>query len=79
MNALPVGLFLLVEEGVLVLRQHLLFTGHLGKPPVNSLCGVTVALQGSAEGIDDTVHGAQALALPGLLGCGEAPRGLPVK
>jgi hypothetical protein len=40
---------------------------------------VTVALQGSAEGIDDTVHGAQALALPGLLGCGEAPRGLPVK
>lgn len=79
MNALPVRLLLLVEESVLVLGQHLLLAGHLGKPPVDSLCGVTVALQGSAEGIDDTVHGAQALALPGLLGCGEAPRGLPVE
>jgi hypothetical protein len=29
---------------------------------------VAIALEGCAEGIDDTVHGAQALALPGLLG-----------
>ena len=67
-NALAVGLLLLVEESVLVLRQHLLLTGHLGIPPVHSLCGVAIALEGSAQGVDDTVHGTQALALPGFLG-----------
>lgn len=78
-EALPVGLLLLVEESVLVLGQHLLLTGHLGIPPLDGLCGVTVALQSSANGIDDTVNGTQALALPGLLGCREAPWGLPVE
>jgi hypothetical protein len=32
----------------------------------------------STEGINDLVHGAQTLALPGLLGRGETPWDLPV-
>lgn len=77
-NALPVALLLLVENGVLVLRQHLLLTRHLSIPPFHSLCTLSVARKGGTEGIDDTVHGAQALALPGLLRRGETPWGLPV-
>ena len=78
MDALPVGLLLLVEDGVLVLGQHLLLTRHLGVPPLNSLGSLALTSKSSTEGIDDLVHGAQALALPGLLGCGETPWGLPV-
>lgn len=78
MNALPVALLLLVEDGVLVLGQHLLLTRHLRIPPLYSLCTVSVACEGGADGIDDSVHGAQALALPGLLRRRETPRGLPV-
>lgn len=71
-------LLLLIEDGVLVLGQHFLLTRHLRIPPLDSLCTVAVARKGSAEGIDDAVHGTQALALSGLLGRRETPRGLPV-
>lgn len=77
-NALPVMLFLLIEDGVLVLGQHFLLTRHLRIPPLDSLCTVTVARKGSIEGFDDAVDGAQALALSGFLGRRETPRGLPV-
>lgn len=68
MNALPVGLLLLVEDGVLVLGEHLLLTRHLRIPPLNSLGALSLPGKSSTEGIDDSVHGAQTLALPGLLG-----------
>lgn len=77
-NALPVALLLLIEESVLVLRQHFLLAGHLRKPPAHSLGGLAIALECGADGVDDAVHGAQALALPCLLGRGETPRGLPI-
>lgn len=78
MNALPVALLLLIEESVLVLRQHFLLARHLRKPPAHGLGGLTIALKCSADSVDDPVHGAQALALSCLLGGGETPRGLPV-
>lgn len=78
MNALPVALLLLIEEGVLVLWQHFLLAGHLRKPPAHSLGGLTIALECGTDGVDDAVHGAQALALACLLGRGETPRGLPI-
>lgn len=78
MNALAVALLFLVEKSVLVLWQHLFLAGHLGVPPLDSLCALSIASQGSAESIDDTVNGAQTLALPGFLGGGQTPRGLPV-
>lgn len=78
MNTLPVGLFLLVEDGVLVLGKHLLLTRHLGVPPLNGLGATSLPSKSSTEGINDLVHGAQTLALPGLLRCGETPWGLPV-
>lgn len=78
MNALPVALLLLVEDGVLVLRQHLLLARHLSVPPLHGLCALSVASKSSAESIDDAVHGAQALALPGFLWRGKTPWGLPV-
>lgn len=68
MNALPVGLLLLVEDGVLVLGEHLLLTRHLGVPPLNGLGALSLTGKSSTDGINDSVHGAQALALPGLLG-----------
>ena len=77
-NALPVALLLLVEESVFVLGQHFLLTGHLGIPPGHGLRCLTIALEGSAQGINDAVHGAQTLALAGLLRGGQTPRGLPV-
>ena len=79
MNALAVVLLLLVEESVLVLGQHLLLARHLLVPPLDSLGVLTIAGECSADGIDDAVHSAQALTLPGLLGRREAPRGLPVR
>lgn len=79
MNTLPVGLLLLVEDSVLVLGEHLLLAGHLGIPPLNSLGALTLPGKSSAEGINDLVHGAQTLALPGLLGRGETPWDLPVR
>lgn len=79
MNALAVGLLLLVEESVLVLGQHLLFTGHFLVPTLDSLGVLTIPGECSADGIDDTVHSAQALALPGLLRRRETPWGLPVR
>ena len=78
MNTLPVGLLLLVEDGVLVLGEHLLLTGHLGVPPLNGLCALALSGKSCTEGINDLIHGAQTLALPGLLGRGETPRDLPV-
>lgn len=77
-NALPVALLLLIEESVLVLRQHFLLTGHLRKPPAHSLGGLTIALKCGADSVDDPIHGAQALALSCLLRGGETPRGLPI-
>lgn len=79
MNALAVGLLLLIEESVLVLGQHFLLTGHLGIPALNSLGALTVARKSSAQGVDDAVNGAEALALPGLLGRRQAPWGLPAR
>jgi hypothetical protein len=67
-NALPVALLLLIEQSVLVLWQHFLLARHLRVPPLYSLGALSVARQGSTDSIDDPVHGAQALALPGLLG-----------
>lgn len=77
-NALPVALLLLIEESVLVLRQHFLLAGHLCKPPAHSLGGLAIALKCGTDGVNDAVHGAQALALSCLLGGGETPRGLPI-
>ena len=79
MNALPVLLLLLIEDRVLVLGQHLLLARHLGIPPLNRLGGLSVALECGADGIDDAIDVAQALALAGFLGRGEAPWGLPVR
>lgn len=78
MDALSVALLLLVEECVLVPRKHFLLAGHLCKPAVHSLGGLSIALKGSTDSVNDAVHRAQALALPCLLGRGETPRGLPV-
>jgi hypothetical protein len=69
-NALAVALLLLIEESVLVLGKHLFLARHLGIPPLNSLCALSVASEGGTEGIDDAVHSAQTLALPGFLGGG---------
>jgi hypothetical protein len=77
-NALPVALLLLIEESVLVLRQHFLLTRHLRKPPAHSLGGLTIALKCGADSVDNPIHGAQTLALSCLLGGGKTPRGLPV-
>lgn len=68
MNALPVALLLLIEQSVLVLWQHLLLARHLRVPPLHGLGALSVARECGADGVDDPVHGAQALALPGLLG-----------
>lgn len=78
MNALAVALLLLVEEGVLVLGQHFLLAGHLGVPPGHSLRCLAIALEGSAQSVDDAVHRAQALALASLLRGRQTPRGLPI-
>lgn len=78
MNALAVALLLLVEQSVLVLGEHLLLTGHLGVPAGHGLGCLTIALESSAQGVDDAVHGAQALALASLLRGRQTPRGLPV-
>ena len=77
MNALPVALLLLVENSIFVLGKHFLLTRHLCIPSLNSLCAVTIPCKCSADGIDDTVHGTKALALPGLLRRGQTPWGLP--
>ena len=78
MDALPVALLLLIEESVLVLGQHFLLAWHLRVPPGHSLGCLAIALECSTEGVDDSVHGAQALALTCLLRGGQTPRGLPV-
>lgn len=78
MNTLPVGLLLLVEDSVLVLGEHLLFTGHLCVPPLNGFGALALTGKSSTEGINDLVHSAQTLALPGLLGRGQTPWDLPV-
>lgn len=78
MNTLPIGLLLLVEDGVLVLGEHLLLTGHLRVPPLNGLGALPLSGKSSTEGINNLVHGAQTLALPGLLGRRETPWDLPV-
>lgn len=78
MDALSVALLLLIEECVLVLRQHFLLAGHLGVPPGYSFGGLAIALEGSTQSINNAIHGAQTLALACLLRGGETPRGLPV-
>lgn len=57
-KSLPVRLLLLIEDGVLVLRHHLLLPGHLSVPPLNGLRALSVPLQGGAEGINNAVDGA---------------------
>lgn len=79
MNALPVRLLLLIEEGVFVLGQHLLLTRHFGVPSLDSLHSLVLASKSCADGVNDLVDVAQTLALPGLLGRRETPRGLPVR
>ena len=79
MNALAVGLLLLIEKSVLVLGQHLLLTGHLSIPPLNSLGALAIARKSSAQCVDNAVNSAEALALAGFLGRGQAPWGLPAR
>lgn len=78
MYALAVLLLLLVKDGVLVLGQHLLLARHLRVPPLDGLGRLAVALQRRADGVDDAVDGAEALALARLLRAGEAPGDFPV-
>lgn len=78
--ALAVRSLLLVEDGVLVLGQHLLLARHLRVPSLDGLdARDAVALQGRADGVDDLVDMAKALALARLLVAGEAPGDLPVE
>jgi len=78
-DALAVLLLLAVEDGVLVLGQHLLLARHLGVPSLDGLGAHAVVLQGGAEGVDDLVDQLQSLALAGFLGCAEAPRSFPAR
>ena len=77
-NALPVCLFLLVEECVLVLRQHLLLARHLSVPSLNGLSCLIFTGESCADSVNDLVDVAKALALPGLLRRRETPWGLPI-
>lgn len=79
MNALPVRLLLLIEKGVFVLGQHLLLTRHFSVPSFDSFRSLVLASKSCADSVNDLVDVAQTLALPGLLGRGETPRGLPVR
>ena len=69
-NAFPVALLLLIEKSVFVLGQHFLLARHLRKPPSHSLGSLAIALKCGTHGVNDPVHGAQALALSCLLGGG---------
>lgn len=77
-NALPVSLLLAVEDGVLVLGQHLGLGGHRLLPCLEG--GERLALLGerSIEGCDDGVDGSEPPSLPGLLKARQSPGGLPV-
>lgn len=79
MNALPIRPLLSVEEGVFVLRHHLLFTRHLSIPPLNRLgcLAIVVLLEGSRESVDDRVNSTEALPLASFLRGRESPRDFP--
>lgn len=77
MDALPVSLLLAVEDGVLVLGQHLGLGGHRLLPRLEG--GERVALLGErgVEGRDDRVDGPEPPSLPGLLEARQSPGSLP--
>lgn len=78
MDALAVPLLLAVEDGVLVLGQHLGLGGHLSPPAFHRLDGLTLLGKSVLNGGDDIVNGPQPAALPELLELGHAPWDLPV-
>ncbi|EGO57906.1 hypothetical protein NEUTE1DRAFT_110080 [Neurospora tetrasperma FGSC 2508] len=77
-DALAVPLLLAVEDGVLVLGQHLGLGGHLSPPAFHRLDGLTLLGKSVLNGGDDVVNGPQSAALPELLELGHAPWDLPV-
>lgn len=77
-NALAVPLLLAIEDGVLVLGQHLGLGGHLSPPAPHRLDSLSLLGEGVLDGGDDVVNGPQPAALPELLELGHAPWDLPV-
>lgn len=68
MNSLAILLLLLIEDSVLVFGQHFLLPRHLRVPPLDGFGVVSVSLESCADGVDDTVDGAEALPLSRFLG-----------
>ena len=77
-NAFAVCLFLLVEQSVFILGQHLLLARHFAIPPVDGSCLLSITCKGSADGIYHSIDGAKTLPLTSLLGLRDSPWDLPV-
>lgn len=78
-NALPVSLRLAVEQGVLVLGQHLRLGRHVRLPHLQGLDGQALLLERRINRRDDAVHGLQALSLTELLRARQTPWDLPAR
>lgn len=78
MNTLAVRLFLLVEQRVFILWQHLLLARHFPVPPIDGSRLQAVTCKGGADGVYHIINGAKALPLASLLGLRDSPWDLPV-
>lgn len=78
-NRLPILLLLPIKDGVFVLRNHLLLSGHLVLPPIQSFRRQALLSQSFLHAIDDAVHRAQTLALSCFLQTREPPWDLPTQ
>lgn len=77
MNPLPIPLCLPVKHRVLVPRHHLLLLRHLSLPSFYGFTDLPRLGERRVDGRDHVVDHAQAFALAGFLGGGEAPGDFP--